>query len=101
MFPNQAEVSTLLTNQTKPLVINLEGEWEYFNKMINIEEHSVESLTNPKETTMEMVIERVVDTQEVENILIDHSSKIILRVDEIPPLDVFYSSEHKFVIRKQ
>lgn len=101
MSPKQAEVPTLLKNKIKPLVIDLEGEWENFNKILSIEEQSVEPSKNPKETTIEMVIEKTVNTQEMEHIPIAPSSKIVLRIEEIPPLDVFYSPQHKAIIRRQ
>ena len=58
----QVEASTPLTKQRKPLVIDLEGEWENLNKILNTEEQSIEPPTNPKETTMEMVIESAINT---------------------------------------
>jgi len=38
-----------------------------------------------------MVIEMVFNTQEMEHIPSARSSEIVLRIEEIPPLDVFYS----------
>ena len=90
-FVKQAKVSTPLTKQEKPPIIVLEGEWENFNKIVNAEEQSAKPPTKPKEKTMEMVIERVVNTQETEHIPIAPSSEIILRIEEITPLDLFYN----------
>lgn len=48
-----------------------------------------------------MVIERAVNTQETEHILVASSSEIRLRIEEIPPLDIFYSPQHKAIVRRQ
>lgn len=101
MSPKQADVLTPLTKPTKPLVVDLEREWENFNELINTEEQSAEPLTNLRETTTEMVVEGATNTQETEHILVSPSSEIILKIEEIPPLDVFYSPQHKAVVRRQ
>jgi len=101
LSPKQAKVPTPLTKPTKPLVIDLEGEWKNFNKILSTEEQSTKPSTNPKQTTTEMVIERVVNTQETEHILVASSSKIVLKIEEIPPLNVFYRPQHKAVVRRQ
>lgn len=51
--------------------------------------------------TTKMIIERAFNTKETEHIPISPSSKIVLRIEEIHPLDVFYSPQHKVVIRRQ
>ena len=38
---------------------------------------------------------------ETEHIPITHSSEIVLNIEDIPPLDVFYSPQYKAVVRKQ
>ena len=48
-----------------------------------------------------MVIETVVNAPETEHIPIAPSSEIILKIEEIPPIDVFYSPQHKVVVRRQ
>ena len=40
-------------------------------------------------------------SQETEHIPITPSSKIVLNIEDIPPLDVFYSPQYKVVVRKQ
>ena len=36
------------------------------------------------------------------DIILEHpSEEILLKVEEIPPLDIFYSPKHRFVVRKQ
>ena len=46
-------------------------------------------------------MEKIVDTQDVELIPTTPTSEIILTIEEIPPLDVFYSPTHKVVIKSQ
>ena len=46
-------------------------------------------------------MEKTIGTQDVELIPATPTSEIILRTEEIPPLDVFYSSTHKVVIKRQ
>ena len=48
-----------------------------------------------------MEVEGTINTQETEHIPVAPSSEIVLRIEEIPPLDVFYSPQHKVVIRRQ
>ena len=43
----------------------------------------------------------VSNVTETEHIPIAPSSEILLNVEEIPPLDIFYSPQHKAVIRRQ
>ena len=47
-----------------------------------------------------MIVEEVINTQETEHIPIAPSSEIVVKIEEIPPLDVFYSTQHKAVIRR-
>jgi len=46
-------------------------------------------------------VEKIVSIQDVELIPATPTSEIILRIEEIPPLDVFYSPTHKAVIKRQ
>jgi len=48
-----------------------------------------------------MIIEEVINTQETKHIPATLSSEIVLKIEEIPPLDVFYSPQHKVVVRRQ
>jgi len=72
----------------------LEKEWGYFNKNLHTDEQTSEIQT-PKQTqnksTQETTLEKNVGTQDVELVPATPSSEIILRIEEIPPLDVFYS----------
>jgi len=47
-----------------------------------------------------MAIEIVVNAPEMKHIPIAPSSEIMLKIEEIPPLDFFYSQKHKAAVRK-
>jgi len=49
----------------------------------------------------DMVIGTVSNAPKMEHIPITPSSEIMLKIEEIPPLDVFYSPQHKAVVRRQ
>lgn len=53
------------------------------------------------QTVPDMVIGTVRNAPEMEHIPIAPSSEIMLKIEEIPPLDVFYSPQHKAVVRKK
>jgi len=42
-----------------------------------------------------------VNTQEIEHIPFTPTSEIVLRIEEIPPLDVFYSPQHETIVKRQ
>ncbi len=48
-----------------------------------------------------MIIEEVINTPNTEHILVASSFEIVLKIEEIPPLDVFYSLQHKAVVKIQ
>jgi len=48
-----------------------------------------------------MVVEGATNTQETEHIPVSPSSEIVLKIEDIPPLDIFYSPQHKVVVRRQ
>ena len=98
LSPKQAKTPT---NFTKPIVVDLEGEWENFNKVINTEEQSTKPLTNCNNSATGMEVEGTINTQETGHIPVASSSEIVLSIEEIPPLDVFYSPQHKSIIRRQ
>jgi len=50
---------------------------------------------------METMEEGVKSTQYAEIIHVTPTSEIVLRVEEIPPLDVFYSPTHKYLVKRQ
>lgn len=82
-------------------MINLEEEWDNFNKRLNTEEQMPEFQTPQQKTTKEITIEETINTQEVEHIHVTPTYEIVLRIEELPPLDVFYSPQHKFVVKRQ
>jgi len=49
---------------------------------------------------LETIEEGVKDTQNVEIIPVTPTSEIVLRVEEIPPQDVFYSPTYKVVVKR-
>lgn len=56
---------------------------------------------NNVEIVNDMVIEIVSNALEMEHIPITPSSKIMLKIEEIPSLGVFYSSQYKEMVRRQ
>ena len=56
---------------------------------------------NNVHTTKNIVTGITSNVSELEHIPITPSSKLILKIEEIPPLDVFYSPQHKAVVRRQ
>lgn len=101
LVKKQVEIHATSTQPMKPLVIDFEEEWDNFNKRLNIEEQIPKLQTQQQKTTQEITIEETVNTQEVEHIPVTPTSEIILRIEEIPPLDVFYSPQHKPVVKRQ
>lgn len=88
----------------------MEQEWDQFNKKL---QHTPKT-TNVQETTeyhtshqtqkiskSEPMSEQGTSLQNIEIIPTFLTSEIILKVTEIPPLDVFYSTLHKVVVRRQ
>lgn len=57
--------------------------------------------TPQQKTTQEITEKENVNTQEVEHIPVTPTSEIILRIENIPPLDVFYSPQHKAIVKRQ
>ena len=53
------------------------------------------------QTTKNIVTGITSNVSETEHIPITPSSELMLKIEEIPPLDVFYSPQHKAVVRKQ
>ena len=43
----------------------------------------------------------IINTQDVEIIPENPSEEIVLKIEDIPPLDVFYNPKHRVVVRKQ
>ena len=81
-------------------MIDLEEEWDNFNKKLHIEEQMPELQTPQQKTALEITVEKSANEKEVEHIPITPTSEIILRIEEISPLDVFYSPQHKAVMKR-
>lgn len=102
----QVEIASTSTQSSKRPIIDLEREWEQFKKKLhkysNLEQTS--EIQTPKQTShksnLESTEEGVKGTQDVEIIPVTPTSEIVLRVEEIPPLDVFYSPTHKAVVKR-
>lgn len=101
LSPKQVETPGPLAKPTSPIVVDREKESGNFNELINTEEQSAEPLIKPGETATKMIIEEVIYTQKTKHIPVAPSSKIVLKIEEIPHLDVFYSPQHKAVVRRQ
>ena len=81
-------------------------EWQQFDSIISGLECSNDTetskATDTKETISPQVLSGTSDppiSKEVDIIPKDPSDQIILQVEEIPPLDVFYSPRHKAVVK--
>lgn len=85
-------------------------EWEQFDQM-NKNQNDSQKLTTPKfPIAQELVIINVpiegeINTpniqQDIEIIPENPTDEIILKIEEIPPLDVFYSPKHRVVVKRQ
>lgn len=51
--------------------------------------------------TKDMVTGTISNVSDMEHIPITPSSELMLKIEEIPPLDVFYSPQHKAVVRRK
>jgi len=85
----------------KPVRIELDKEWETFSELINTEGQNTKTPETTVQTMIDMIIEIVSNAPETEHIPISPSSEIMLKLEDIPPLDVFYSPQHNAVVRRQ
>ena len=69
--------------------------------MINVEGQNTQTLVSNVQTTKGLVTGISGNVTETEHIPITPSSELVLKIEEIPPLDIFYSPQHKAVVRKQ
>lgn len=61
------------------MVIDLEEEWDNFNRSLNVDEQ-VPELKNPQQKIpLEITVEETTNTQEIEHILVICTSEIVLR----------------------
>lgn len=85
-----------------PLVTSeLDKEWETLNELINLEGQVLQTPVSNTQVVREVFSTIVSGTVETEHLPIAPSSELLLGVEEIPPLDVFYSPQHKAVVRRQ
>ena len=86
----------------KPSVITeLDKEWETFNDLINLEGQSTKTPVRNVQAKKDIVTGTISNVSDMEHILVTPSYELILKIEEIPPLDIFYSPQHKVVVRRQ
>ena len=83
-------------------------EWQQFDSIISNLESSKEADTSKAADTQDTASKEVPSgtsvlppTIDIEIISKDPSDQIILQVEDIPPLDVFYSPKHRAVVKRQ
>ena len=83
-------------------------KWNQFSTIINNLECSKDDEVSKEGDTQEATSKPVsgetsdlTKSKEIEIIPKDPSGEIILQIEEIPPLDVFYSPKHKAVVNRQ
>jgi len=79
----------------------LDKEWETFNDLINIEGQSTKTPESNVQTVDDVVTGAISNVPKMEHIPITPSSELMLKIEEIPPLDVFYSPQHKAMVRRK
>jgi len=87
--------------EVPPVTTELDKEWETFNELINLEGQAPKTPVSNTQVAQEVVTTLASDVSETEHILIAPSSELLLNIEEIPPLDIFYSPQHKTVVRRQ
>lgn len=86
----------------------LRKEWKQFDSIINNPETSQEfdksQVIVGQETTTTVLIEGtsgLPTSKDAKIIPKDPSNQIVLQIEDIPPLDVFYSPKHRDVVKRQ
>ena len=87
---------------------NLLKEWDQFDWQIKSQNDSQNVSTMQSPTTQHPLVTNITvegtvsntNRQDVEIIPENPSEEIILKIEDIPPLDVFYSAKHRAVVRK-
>jgi len=69
--------------------------------LINLEGPSTNTPASDVQATKDIITGTITNVPEMKYIPITPSSELILKIEEIPPLDVFYSLQHKAVVRRQ
>ena len=75
----------------------MDKEWETFN----VEGKNTQNPVSNVQTVKGLVTRISANVTETEHIPITPSSELMLKIEEIPPLDIFYSPQHKVVVRKK
>ena len=105
----EKERSKSQTEQHKQTSIDLEllKQWNQFDSIISGKEGSKDTDTSKTSDTPDTTSSQVLSgtsgpptSKDVEVITKDSSDQIVLQVEDIPPLDVFYSPRHKAVIKR-
>jgi len=87
--------------KSPPVISELDKEWETFNELINLEGQIPKTPVSNTQVTEEVIPTIVSNISESEHAPIIPSSELVLNIEEIPPLDIFYSPQHKAVVRRQ
>lgn len=96
----QVKVPPPLIQPPNPVRTELDEEWKTFKELMNTEEQNTKTPESTVQTMTYMVIGSVNNAPEMEHIPITPLSEIMLKIEEIPPLDVFYSPQQKAVVRR-
>jgi len=69
--------------------------------LINLEGQTIKTPVNNAQATKEVVTRTISNVSDMEHIPIAPSSELMIKIEKIPPLDIFYSPQHKAVVRRQ
>ena len=104
----EQEQSSIEVNVDAQIDPKLLQEWKQFDSIISGLECSKNTETSKAADTQETTSKQIPSgtsglpsSKEVEIIPKDPSDQIVLQIEEIPPLDVFYSPRHKAVVKRQ
>lgn len=85
-------------------------EWQKFDSLISNTENILRFATPEVSTTQKTTINIVLiegtsgppKSHKDKEIILEHpSDEIVFHMEEIPPLDIFYSPKHRFVVKRQ
>lgn len=85
--------------------------WKQFSKIVNTTSQEAQTI-NPIEILKNVEVtknilltigssNKAVHTDDLEFILVDPTFEVVLNIEEIPPLDVFYIPKHKVVMTRK
>ena len=97
---SQKDPPSLIT-KSPPVINELDKEWETFNEMINLEGQIPKTPTSNTQIAGGVMPIMVSNISEKEHAPITPSLELVLNIEEIPPLEIFYSPQHKAVVRRQ